>query len=150
MAKQCSTCKDCKPETDFYADKRRPDGMKSQCKKCHCITSVLSRDGDAHRDYNRNWMRRSKYASRADVKERELKRSRVRGKSIEARARHLANVAVRLGFLERPATCPICGEQGMGIHAHHDDYSRPLDVRWMCTECHGKEHRCAPVQERAA
>lgn len=139
--KTCSTCKDVKPESEFYRDARRPDGLKSQCKKCHCLTSMLSRDPANHRDSNREWMRKSKYATREEVRERALLRSRVRNKGIEVRARHLANVAVRLGFLTRPTGCPECGRGDLGIHAHHHDYSKPLEVTWLCSECHGKRHR---------
>lgn len=139
--KKCSYCKQAKSKTEFYKDKRTPDGLKSQCKKCHCLTSVRTRDPDKHRESNRNWMRASRYHTREDVRERDLKRSRVRNKTIEARARHLANVAVRLGFLKRPTTCPKCRRTDLGIHAHHKDYSKPLDVLWFCSECHGKLHR---------
>lgn len=139
--KRCSTCKRNKPESDFYKDKRRPDGLKCQCKKCHCITSILSRDYHRNRDYNREWHRKSKYWTRTEVRERDLLRSRVRNKTVEAKARHLANVAVRLGFLVRPKACPKCKRSDLGIHAHHKDYSKPLNVNWLCSECHGKEHR---------
>lgn len=37
--------------------------------------------------------------------------------------------------------CEECGlEPG---EAHHDDYSRPLDVRFLCFEHHREHHRCA-------
>jgi hypothetical protein len=140
-SKTCSACKTSKPVADFYKDKKAKDGLKSQCKKCHCISSVLSRDPDKHREYNKNWMRRSKYATREEVKERELSRSRVRNLSFEHRARKLANNAVALGFLVRPDQCSECHGFGMGIHAHHEDYTQPLNVIWLCTECHGKRHR---------
>jgi hypothetical protein len=38
-----------------------------------------------------------------------------------------------------PEPCESCGSS-IDIEMHHDDYSRPLQVRWMCTICHGRYH----------
>jgi ribosomal protein S27AE len=48
--------------------------------------------------------------------------------------------AVRAGRLERPDKCEGCGLEKR-LHAHHDDYSRPLRVRWLCGSCHRLAHR---------
>jgi len=43
----------------------------------------------------------------------------------------------------RADTCECCGcrpRDQSYIHAHHDDYSRPLDVRWLCASCHTVVH----------
>ncbi|KKK91601.1 hypothetical protein LCGC14_2711310 [marine sediment metagenome] len=42
--------------------------------------------------------------------------------------------AVHSGQLMREP-CEKCGSTKM-VEAHHDDYSRPLDVRWLCHVCH--------------
>lgn len=44
--------------------------------------------------------------------------------------------AIKSGKLIRPSTCDICGNGGR-IEAHHDDYGKPFDVRWLCVPCHG-------------
>lgn len=36
--------------------------------------------------------------------------------------------------------CQGCGSD-KNIHAHHEDYDRPLDVIWLCVKCHGIRHQ---------
>jgi hypothetical protein len=43
--------------------------------------------------------------------------------------------AKKRGELIAPETCSICGESG-NIHGHHEDYSKPLEVEWLCEHCH--------------
>ena len=47
--------------------------------------------------------------------------------------------AVAAGTLVRPASCSRCGG-GKRIEAHHPDYSKPLEVMWLCRRCHYHEH----------
>lgn len=64
-----------------------------------------------------------------------------RGKHpVEAAARHMVNAAIGTGKLVRPDSCEACGQEAK-IQAHHDDYSRPHDVRWLCVPCHAEHHR---------
>ncbi len=39
-----------------------------------------------------------------------------------------------------PVTCSSCGLICKKLQAHHDDYSKPLEVRWVCHSCHLKIH----------
>lgn len=38
-----------------------------------------------------------------------------------------------------PQPCEVCGTRKQ-IDAHHDDYSKPLDVRWLCRSHHRQHH----------
>lgn len=49
--------------------------------------------------------------------------------------------AISRGKLEHPAVCGRCGRDWPAIQAHHEDYSRPLEVTWLCRWCHGERHR---------
>jgi len=60
--------------------------------------------------------------------------------SPQARVAALARRAIARGELVRPEKCSICGEKG-NVHAHHDDYDKPLDVRWVCSSCHVRIHK---------
>jgi hypothetical protein len=59
-------------------------------------------------------------------------------KNKEKRAAHGAvEYALLCGALVRE-TCEICGE--CRTDGHHEDYSRPLDVRWLCKLHHRQVH----------
>lgn len=41
--------------------------------------------------------------------------------------------------MPRVNVCSQCASIGK-MQAHHDDYSKPLEVRWLCSPCHGAYH----------
>lgn len=58
----------------------------------------------------------------------------------EASARNEVRKAIRSGALTRPDTCQRCGQASeWPIEASHDDYSRPLDIEWLCKRCHAQK-----------
>ena len=136
--KRCSKCHELKPETEFYKDCRTKDGLKCQCKKCHCKTSVETRDEDKHRNQNKEYMRKA-YKKNPD-KFRSYWRMRSEKDSKKLKARSLINSAVKHGKIKRPICCEQCGAIGT-VYGHHADYNKPLDVEWLCADCHGKRHR---------
>jgi len=57
------------------------------------------------------------------------------GKPTRRKARRAVQSALEAGELRRPERCEGC--EGAGpIEAHHPDYSKPLDVAWLCEHCH--------------
>lgn len=58
-------------------------------------------------------------------------------------ARDQVKRAIQAGRLERKP-CEVCGTVER-VQAHHDDYSKPLEVRWLCTSHHREEHDGWPV-----
>ena len=71
----------------------------------------------------------------------------IKEKIIRYRARIILNHAVRDGKLTRKP-CEICNKKAEG---HHDDYSKPLKVRWFCFKHHRKHHNEHPelLKEKA-
>lgn len=68
------------------------------------------------------------------------------GMKMNKRSQHLVESAIKKGILT-PNSCEKCGKTGKAkdgrnlVHARHDDYSKPLDVRWLCQSCHYDHHK---------
>lgn len=54
------------------------------------------------------------------------------------KARNMVLIRVARGTMEREC-CDVCGAPE--AQAHHDDYSQPLNVRWLCDTHHQEIHR---------
>lgn len=72
----------------------------------------------------------------ADKKNKEYLRKWYRENKIKKSAHILVAEALRLGKLSIKS-CEVCGKKAQ---AHHDDYLKPLDVRWLCRSHHMKHH----------
>lgn len=55
----------------------------------------------------------------------------------KVRARKALNHAVAAGRIV-PQPCEKCGAEP--AQGHHEDYSKPLEVEWLCAGCHSKLH----------
>lgn len=64
--------------------------------------------------------------------------SRIRFHKQTGWASSKAEYALRVGKIFKKS-CEICGESNAEMH--HDDYSKPLEVRWLCRRCHTEWHK---------
>jgi hypothetical protein len=50
--------------------------------------------------------------------------------------------AVKNGELVKPLACEDCERavESRQLHGHHEDYSKPLEVEWLCAKCHKDRH----------
>lgn len=76
------------------------------------------------------------------VRAYEAKRARLRIADPAERPRIVARKRIQQkiqrGKIAR-GSCEVCG--ATPAEAHHDDYSKPLDVRWLCRPHHREHHR---------
>ena len=86
------------------------------------------------RELKQAWMRRYAAANRERVLA--IKKAWAARNPEKRSAQVAVSNAIRDGRLERQP-CEVCGEKAQ---AHHDDYSKPLDVRWLCPIHHGALH----------
>jgi len=50
------------------------------------------------------------------------------------------SAAVCTGVLKHPDRCSRC-EEPVGVVAHHNSYAHPLEVQWLCPQCHAVRHK---------
>lgn len=133
--KTCFKCGVEKPLDEFYKHKEMADGHLNKCKECTRADSMRHRidNLDAVREYDR---RRGRLSERIALNIQTTKA--MRQKPGYGYAHSAVSYAIRTGrIVKKP--CQMCGTE-MGIHAHHDDYSKPLDVMWLCTVHHKARH----------
>lgn len=153
--KECFKCNEVKPLDDFYKHKGAADGRVNKCKKCtkEDVKANRLKRSDYYREYDA-W----RFKNQPQVKARHKRyqktengilsatasRTKWQSNNPEKRAAHvILGNAVRDGRIEKPLSCSKCGEfkPSRQIHAHHNDYTKPIDVVWLCTYCHKSEHK---------
>src|SRR5690606_539154 len=95
-------------------------------------------------DERRAWIsRRDPELSRQRDRERYERDKEKRTALINSRAEHkrkavsMVNIRRARGTIVLPEACEDCGEKGIELTGHHEGYSKPLDVVWLCRACHG-------------
>ena len=138
----CSICGETKNLDAFIANRGCRGGRTNECKAC-----AIPRMREAARRYRERWhdvflararkkQARMREASRAEynAKARRLYRTE------RVQARIKLRIAIRAGRIVRPGACESCSVP-CAPHGHHRDYSKPYEVEWLCSGCHGAEHR---------
>jgi hypothetical protein len=136
MEKRCFKCGETKPLDAFYRHPMMADGHLNKCAECakKDVRQHRIKHPEKHREYDRE---RARCAERIAAN---TNRTRAyRAANPERRAAHNAvNNAVRDGRLHK-LPCAFCGSEDR-LEAHHHDYSKPLDVTWLCSGCHSRFH----------
>jgi len=131
--KQCFKCGKHLPRQAFYRHSKMADGLLGKCKSC------TKNDAINHRMKNPERMRESERARRQTPKRRAWAKQyeNTPARKRISFAHHKVCQAIIDGKLVKKP-CEVCGDKA---NAHHDDYSKPLDVRWLCTTHHVEHHR---------
>lgn len=150
--KTCFKCGETKPMDAFYRHSQMKDGHLSKCKDCTRKDVKANRDAkaDYYREYDR---KRFQEDPRVRERHQQYRKTAAGSSSISAaqakwisanpekRAAHnILGNAVRDGNILKPERCSMCGTGGR-IEGHHEDYSKPLEVIWLCPQCHVDTHK---------
>lgn len=161
-SKQCFKCGQTKAIGEFYRHSQMADGHLNKCKECtkqdvfrnrglnlESVQEYDRRRGRTDARRVKNQLRRVKAMETEEGRRRlsEYKQKWARRNREKRYAHGKVQRAILAGLLVRQP-CELCGRDDS--HAHHDDYLKPLEVRWLCPACHGGHHAKARDLERAA
>lgn len=155
--KKCFKCGETKPLSEFYKHSAMGDGHLNKCKEC------TKNDVNMHRLNNIEYIReydrkRSSQQKRVELRKKVTKTWINDGRHAESqkrykekypekyRARNIFYAAKRDGKIIKPEACSVCGLETKRLEAHHSDYSKPLDVQWLCISCHAETRRKYPKE----
>lgn len=130
MLKVCFECKKEKDKNEFYKNNRMPSGYVNKCRECtkKSVAKHRLNNLDKIRAYDRERGNRQSSDYLKDCR---------RKFPNKYRATTMVNNATRSGklFME---PCEVCGAKK--TVGHHDDYLKPLNVRWLCQAHHKQWH----------
>lgn len=148
ITKTCFKCLESLPLNSFYVHKAMADGRLNKCKNCTkkqvVIYQKLNREKVLAYDKKRNMIPQRLDAIKAFSKTEAGKKIQRKAQQTyrhehpdRKHAHSLVFQALKNGLLNR-LPCIVCGETA---EAHHPDYSRPLDVIWLCSMHYREVHR---------
>lgn len=146
--KKCTECGKEKELDQFYRNKLMRDGHLNQCKECNKIYKRQPKSKEYRRQYAKTprglevKKHRDKKYNQSTLGRAAQQRSnqKYNAENPEKRiAHHKVSNAIRDGKLI-VLPCEVCFNTH-DIHAHHDDYSKPLDIRWLCRKHHIEHHK---------
>lgn len=154
--KRCNKCSEIKPHAEFSRCKNTKDGLQGTCKPCDQKSTAawIAQNPKRKAEADKRWALKNK-ARKAENRRRwgeenpeRLKENMQRHKERnpeKARARWQIRAAVSAGRIEKPARCEDCNREfePKALHGHHEDYSKTLEVEWLCHGCHTKRHNSA-------
>lgn len=151
--KECTKCGKDKELSEYYVRKASKDGLMPICKICSKSKEdvfrknnkeIISARNRAYRDNNKEKIKacQRKYMTTDKHKEsnRIASKKYAEGNKEKKEAHRAVHMLIDKGLMEKADICEKCGAEN-NIHAHHDDYSKPLEIRWLCGTCHRGWHK---------
>lgn len=134
--KKCFKCGVEKQLSEFYKHSKMADGRVNKCKECN-KKDVQDNYADKREYYAKYEKERAQKPERKE-KAIEYQRKRRKLNPLQYKARTIFGHALNAGKVKREP-CVVCGTIE-NIEGHHTDYTKPLEVEWLCRKHHLLEH----------
>jgi hypothetical protein len=134
--KTCFGCNQTKTLGEFYTHPQMKDGHLNKCKECIKADATNQRNANIEKVRAYDLERAKRPENRAKTNAYQKEYGLRNPEKIAAQAK--VDSAIRKGLLVR-GKCERC--ERTDTHGHHDDYTKPLEVRWLCPPHHKERHK---------
>jgi hypothetical protein len=134
--KRCSRCLAYKHESGFTKNKQTRDSLNVYCRDC---TRILGKEY-FHKYHSKRTESIKRYKETERGREVSIRgyRNYIKSNPYKFLAHASVRSAIKLGIMNIEP-CMVCGE--LEVEAHHEDYQRPYDVKWLCKKHHVERHQ---------
>lgn len=139
--KRCTKCEQVKSLDQFYRDPRYANKLKAACKACCTIKERAwhKKHPESNRQATKRWREhnvehRRSYQRKYSKEQREVVLAKERRHAVRHPEKVRARSAARHSKQLERQPCAVCG--ATKVEAHHEDYSKPLVVVWLCKKHH--------------
>lgn len=143
--KTCGQCGEAKDDGQFHRRAASKDSLAACCKDCQ------QRYDEARLHQPDRVKARSEYKTTPEgiAKIRAGQRRYIERNPLKRHAHVALDNAIRDGRVKVSERCQglECDSPGP-LEGHHDDYTKPLEVRWLCTPCHVAHHKAERARKR--
>lgn len=137
LIKKCGRCKQLLGIGCFYKRRSRKDGLQGMCKVCGKEAYSFYMGTPKGKVSRRATKKRYNQTPKGKKVRLSVDRRRRIKHPEKCKARTKVNDEIRAGRLKREP-CEVCGETK--VQAHHGDYSKHLDIQWLCQKHHSELH----------
>jgi hypothetical protein len=126
-------CNHCGSTLEISCFNKRENGYRGECKKCskEYVRNSVLKNIDYYRAYKRVYRKRN----RENITEEH--RKWLSNNPTKKYAHYRIMHELRMGRMKK-LPCKLCGD--INSHGHHPDYSKPLEVVWLCPKHHADLH----------
>lgn len=144
--KKCKKCDIEKNEEDFnkWYKKTGSSGYRNYCKNCDHLLNKIFRENNKDvlkiKRRERTGASPKRYCTDPIQQKRNEDVYRSQRRYPEKRAaRLILNSYIKIGKVGKSNSCEMCLKKSR-VEGHHEDYSKPLEVKWLCKRCHTDIH----------
>lgn len=136
--KICFKCNKEKSLLEYYRHSQMKDCHLNKCKDCSKEDTATYRNNNIEK-VRESDRQRDKLPYRVKLRIKNVEKFRKKF-PLSYKAHYDLSNAVRDGRVIKPKECSSCNKIKL-LHGHHEDYSKPFDVIWLCVPCHRQLHR---------